>query len=170
MGVLTKVRNAATKAVEKGADIIAEASQLSPEQVRKIDDDRARYLSEMPDMGRESIDILTKRNLEAIAIEVYNAYLPQLNKLYLPISEAKKFEGNDRIAYFKIAKWAKDPDEDNIEKLMNVYQVLSEEDCNIALIYNRTFSECNIYFAFVNNGVEVDASGVDSFKERFIGA
>ena len=57
-----------------------------------------------------------------------------------------------------IAKWAKDPEEDNIEKLMNVYQVLSEEECNIALIYNRKVTECNIYLAVVNNGVEGDIS------------
>lgn len=170
MGILTKVRNTAIKTAEKGADVVAKASQLSPEQVRKIDDDRAKYLSEMPDMGSESIDILTKRNLEAIGIEVYNEYLPQLAKLYLPISETKNFEGNNRIAYFRIAKWAKDPEEDNIEKLMNVYQVLSEEDCNIALIYNRTVTECNIYLAVVNNGTEGDISEVDSFKERLIGA
>ncbi len=170
MGVLTKVRNTTIKAAEKGADIVAQTSQLSPEQVKKIDDDRAKYLSEMPDMGNKSIDILTKRNLEAIGIEIYNAYLPQLAKLYLPISEGKKFEGNNRIAYFQIAKWAKDPEEDNIEKLMNVYQVLSEEECNIALIYNRKVTECNIYLAVVNNGVEGDISEVDSFKERLVGA
>ena len=116
------------------------------------------------------VEELTKRNLGAIGIEVYNAYLPQISELYLPIKERKNFEGNNRISYFEICKWVKDPTEDNIEKLMSVYQVLSEEKCNIALIYNRTIKGCAIYLAVVNNGSESDPSEVKSFKDRILGA
>ncbi len=37
---------------------------------------------------------------------------------------------------------------------MNVYQVLSEEECNIALIYDRQKKEAIFISAVVNNGTE----------------
>ncbi len=170
MGILAAVRNSVVKGTKKAADGVAKTSQLSPEQVRTIDDKRIKYLSEKPSRDDEMVEELTKRNLGAIGIEVYNAYLPQISELYLPIKERKNFEGNNRISYFEICKWVKDPTEDNIEKLMSVYQVLSEEKCNIALIYNRTIKGCAIYLAVVNNGSESDPSEVKSFKDRILGA
>jgi len=124
----------------------------------------------MPSMDDDVAEELTRRNLGAVSIEVFNSYLPQISELYLPIEEAQNFDGNGRIAYFDIAKWAKDPDEDNIEKLMNVYQVLGAEECNIALIYHRTQKECIISIAVVNNGKESDENEVESYKKRLVGA
>ena len=170
MGVLTKVRNGIVKAAEKGADAVSAMSQLSPAQVRAIDDRRQQYLSEMPSMDDEFAEEITKRNIGAISIEINNSYLPQISSVYSPIQESSNFAGNDRIAFFEISKWVKDPDEDNIEKLMNVYQVLSEEECNIALIYNRTQKETKVYLAVVNNGIESDPSEVESYKKRLYGA
>ena len=170
MGVLTKVRNGIVKAAEKGADAVSAMSQLSPAQVRAIDDRRQQYLSEMPSMDDEFAEEITKRNIGAISIEINNSYLPQISSVYSPIQESSNFAGNDRIAFFEISKWVKDPDEDNIEKLMNVYQVLSEEECNIALIYNRTQKETKVYIAVVNNGIESDQSEVESYKKRLYGA
>lgn len=170
MGVLTKVRNGIVKTAEKGADAVSAMSQLSPAQVRAIDDRRQQYLSEMPSMDDELAETITKRNIGAISIEINNSYLPQISSVYTPIQESGNFAGNDRIAFFEINKWVKDPDEDNIEKLMNVYQVLSEEECNIALIYNRTQKETNVYLAVVNNGLESDPSEVESYKRRLYSA
>lgn len=170
MGVVTKIRNRIVSAAETAGDGIAMVSQLSPAQVRSIDDKRAKYLSEKPSMDDEIAEELTNRNLGAISIEVYNSYLPQISELYFPIKENGEFENANRISYFEIAKWAKDPDEDNIEKLMNVYQVLSEELCNIALIYHRTMSGCSISLAVVNNGEDSDPSEIDSYIERITGA
>ena len=174
MGILTKIKNSAqnlvTKAGQKAADKIAAASQLSPEQVRAIDDRRAAYLSEMPSMDNEAAEENTKRNLGAVSIEINNSYLPQISELYLPISEPDAYEGNSRIAYFEVTKWVKNSDENNIEKMMSVYQVLSNENCNIALIYNRKKDSCHIYFAVVNNSSEGDPSEVQSLKNRLIGA
>ncbi len=174
MGILTKIKNGAqnlvTKAGQKAGDIIAAASQLSPEQVRAIDDRRAAYLSEMPSMDNEAAEENTKRNLGAVSIEINNSYLPQISELYLPISEPDAYEGNSRIAYFEVTKWVKNSDENNIEKMMSVYQVLSNENCNIALIYNRKKDSCHIYFAVVNNSSEGDPSEVQSLKNRLIGA
>ena len=170
MGVLTKVRNGIVKATEKSADAVSAMSQLSPAQVRAIDDRRQQYLSEMPSMDDEFAEEITKRNIGAISIEINNSYLPQISSVYSPIQESSNFAGNDRIAFFEISKWVKDPDEDNIEKLMNVYQVLSGEECNIALIYNRTQKETKVYLAVVNNGSESDPSEVEAYKKRLYGA
>lgn len=170
MGVLTKVRNGIVKTAEKGADAVSAMSQLSPAQVRAIDDRRQQYLSEMPSMDDEFAEEITKRNIGAISIEINNSYLPQISSVYSPIQESSNFAGNDRIAFFEISKWVKDPDEDNIEKMMNVYQVLSEEECNIALIYNRTQKESKVYLAVVNNGPESDPSEVESYKKRLYSA
>lgn len=170
MGVLTKVRNGIVKTAEKGADAVSAMSQLSPAQVRAIDDRRQQYLSEMPSMDDEFSEEITKRNIGAISIEINNSYLPQISSVYSPIQESSNFAGNDRIAFFEISKWVKDPDEDNIEKLMNVYQVLSEEECNIALIYNRTQKESKVYLAVVNNGPESDPSEVEAYKKRLYSA
>lgn len=178
MGVLKEIRNKAIKKVSdvikkgagKVADGVAVLSQLSPNQVEEIDNKRIAYLSEMPKMDDEAANNCVIRNLDAIATEVYNAYLPQLSKLYLPIQENNYFEGENRIRYFEIAKWAKDPDENNLEKLMNVYQVLSEEDCNIALIFNRSIDTCTVSLAVVNNGVDGDPNEVKAYRERLMGA
>lgn len=170
MGILTKVRNGIVKAAGKGGDAISAMSQLSPAQVRSIDDRRQKYLSEMPSMDDELAEEITKRNIGAISIEINNSYLPQISNIYTPIQESSNFAGNDRIAYFEISKWVKDPNEDNIEKLMNVYQVLSEEECNIALIYNRKQNETKVYIAVVNNGHESDPSEVEAYKRRLYGA
>lgn len=170
MGVLTRIRNGIGKAAGRSADALSSVSQLSPEQVREIDDRRLRYLSEMPSMDNELAVELTRRNIGAISIEINNAYLPQISKIYAPIQERPNFPGNDLISFFEVSKWVKDPNEDNIEKLMNVYQVLSEEECNIALIYNRTKKDTKIYLAVVNNGRESDPSEVESYKKRLFSA
>lgn len=170
MSVLTKVRNGIIKTAEKGADAVTTLSQLSPSQVRTIDDKREKYLSEMPSLDDAAAEEITKRNIGAISVEVCNSYLPQISKLYLPIQESNNFEGNNRIAYFEITKWVKDPDEDNIEKLMSVYQVLSQEECNIALIYNRTKSRSRIFLAIVNNSSQSDPNEVETYKKRILGA
>lgn len=107
MGVLTKVRNGIVKAAEKGADAVSAMSQLSPAQVRAIDDRRQQYLSEMPSMDDEFAEEITKRNIGAISIEINNSYLPQISSVYSPIQESTNFAGNDRIAFFEISKWVK---------------------------------------------------------------
>ena len=50
-----------------------------------------------------------------------------------------------------ITKWIVDPNEDSLEKLVNVYDVLSDEECNIALIFNRTSASTEVFLAVVNS-------------------
>lgn len=181
MGVLTNIRNTVVDGANKvknqivdgvndvlgmAADGITTLSQLSPSQVEKLAEIRNNYLNEMPDTGETK----SYRNLEAAGIEIFNSFFPKISSIYLPIEEAPYFDADDRITYFQITKWVKDPSEDNIEKLMNIYQVLSEEKCNIALIYHRKLSECCIYLAIVNNSEQFDRNEVKSYKKRLLDA
>ncbi len=47
---------------------------------------------------------------------------------------------------------------ENIDKLINVYQVLADEDCAIALIYTRYPDKCAISLAVVNNSPTGDTA------------
>lgn len=40
--------------------------------------------------------------------------------------------------------------ENSIEKLINVYEVLFNEECNIALVFNRTRQRTKVYLAVGN--------------------
>ena len=75
---------------------------------------------------------------------------------------------NNRIRYFEITKWVSDPTEDNVDKLTNMYQVLSEEDCNIALIYHRDKKRCKAYFAVVNNDYKDTPSIANAMEDRLV--
>lgn len=170
MGIVTNIRNKVKRGFEEtaasGADMVTKLATLSPKQVTENEQRRQAYLSEMPSEDDELAEEFVKRIFGALDIEITNSYLPQISSVYAPIQEETSFSGNNRISYFKISKWVKDPDEDNIEKLMNVYQVLSEEECNIALIYDRKQTSTEVYLAVVNNGAEKDPSEVESYINR----
>lgn len=174
MGIITTIRNNIKNKVVMGAENVSNKlstlSQLSPLQVDEVNKKRKQYLSQMPSMDDEKAKELIQRNLGAIGIEVHNAYLSEISSLYLPIEEKKKFDAKNRIAYFEITRWVKDPNEDNIEKLMNVYQVLSGEECNIALIYDRKVDGSRIYLAVVNNGTDGDSNEVVAYIKRLFSA
>lgn len=166
MGVKSIVRRIG----EKTGDKVAQLSKLSPAQIVDVQAKREEYLLEMPKADDEVARALTEKMMAAASIEVFNAFLPQIKELYLPmIEEAEYDEAFDvdfNIRYFNITKWVTDKKENNLEKLVNVYAVLSNEDCNIALIFNRTQTKTNVYLAVVNlrNGNnKVDA---DLYRDR----
>ena len=70
------------------------------------------------------------------------------------------------IRYFNITKWVTDKRENSIEKLINVYKVLSDEDCNIALVFHRRMEKTEVYLAVVNTGNASDNVTVDNFRIR----
>lgn len=155
----------AGKVANKGGNIVAKASGLSSAQLEKIEEKRNAYLMEKPETDPESIE----RLLGSYAIEAYEAYLPQLSELYKPmfIGEADDERSLDnRIRYFEVTKWVTDPTEDNLDKLTNMYHVLSEENCNIALIFNRRVSGTTVYFAVVNNSEKDTPHIADMFGKR----
>ncbi len=167
MSILTKIKSAAVKAAKKAADGVAYASQLSPKQIDDIDRKRNAYLSEMPSMDDEHAEEIIKRSMGAIGIEVFQAYLPQIQELYLPYYDNKeKFSTYDRIRYFDVTKWVIDKEESSTDKLMNVYQVLSGAECNIALIFHKTVDKCAVIMAVSNTSDENDGAVANSFYDR----
>ena len=169
MAILATIKSGAgkvgSKIANKGGNIVAKASGLSSAQLEKIEEKRNAYLTEKPETDPESIG----RLLGSYAIEAYEAYLPQLSELYRPmfIGEADDERSLDnRIRYFEVTKWVTDPTEDNLDKLTNMYHVLSEENCNIALIFNRRVSGTTAYFAVVNNSEKDTPHIADMFGKR----
>lgn len=169
MAILATIKSGAGKiagkVTNKGGNIVAKASGLSSAQLEKIEEKRNAYLMEKPETDPESIE----RLLGSYAIEAYEAYLPQLSELYKPmfIGEADDERSLDnRIRYFEVTKWVTDPTEDNLDKLTNMYHVLSEENCNIALIFNRRVSGTTVYFAVVNNSEKDTPHIADMFGKR----
>lgn len=167
--IKNKVSNGLMTAADKGANLVTKASGLSSSQLQNIEERRRRFMNEKPETSPEGI----KRLLGSYAIEAFEAYLPQITQLYEPIPIEV---GNDerslinRIRYFEITKWVKDPSEDSIEKLINVYQVISREDCNMALIYDRKKEGCKVYLAIVNNNPEDKPQIANALEERIASA
>lgn len=169
MAILTTIKGKTTAGIVKiadaGANIVAKASSLSSEQLRNIEERRHRFMSEKPDTDPEGI----KRLLGSYAIEAYEAYLPQISRLYEPLrleimDDSKILE--NRIRYFEITKWVSDPTEDSLKKLISVYQVVSRENCNIALIYDRKKDGCSVYFAIINTDSDDKPQKVGVLEKR----
>lgn len=173
MAILSTIKNKATARLmtvaDKSANLVAKASGLSSGQLQDIEERRQRFMSEKPETSPEGI----KRLLGSYAIEAFEAYLPQIASLYEPIPlGAVDNERSliNRIRYFEITKWVTDPSENSLEKLINVYQVVSRDDCNIALIYNRKKAGCQVFLAIVSNAPEDKPQIVNVLEERIISA
>lgn len=171
MGITTLIKRGA----QKGEDKIAKLSSLSPEQLENVQKKREEYLLQKPDPNDvESIE-LTERLLASASIEIFNAYLPQTSKIYSPIqNKDTEYEGNFKIdtniRYAKITKWVISKEEYSLEKLINVYEVLSNEDCNIGLVYHRNHSETEVYISVSNLKNSDNKSDVNSYMKRLINA
>lgn len=163
MGV---VKNLMVKAGEKAADKITKLSALSPEQVKEIQAKRDAYLDEMPALDDETAQAMTEKLLAASSVEIYNAYLPQIKELYLPIMQEVTNNRINNIRYLNITKWVTDKKENSIEKLVNVYNVLSDEECNIALVFNRTCDTTNVYLAVSNTIKQTNNVRVNDLIQR----
>lgn len=161
MGVLSNI-----------GDGITALSSLSQTQLREMEEKRRSYLCEIPDMNGEESQNNIQKHLGAIGVEVYQAYLDQLKELYLPIDAiTESFDAENRIRFLDITKWVTDSEEQSIDKLVNVYHVLSDEKCNIALIYHRTKHDCKITLGIVNTDEDAsDPSIADKYYQRVKGA
>lgn len=163
---------------EKAADKVARASSLSQEQLQSVLAQSETYLSQKPDPGDGVAQALTMRLLEAAGVDIYKAYLPQIKELYLPVSKDIAFAGESKgkfntdynIRCFNITKWVVDKKENSLEKLVNIYEALSNENCNISLIFHRTCSKTNVYLAVTNLKNANDNTDVKNFSERLVGA
>lgn len=162
------VKGSIAKVGGKVADGVSKLSSLSPEQLEKVQGQRDEYLSQMPNPNDSTAEELTKRLLAASSVEIYKAYLAQLKELYVPIEReveyGASFDMARNIRFFNITKWVVDKSENSLEKLVNVYQVLSNEECNISLVFHRTCEATNVYLA-VTNTLNAD-NNVDSENYR----
>lgn len=176
MGILSNtqeyIENKIVSMAKKTGDNIATVSALSPQQVKQMNERRNRYMNAQPKMDSPESEAFLQKQLGAIGIEVYQAYLKQLDKIYYPIDNVlENFDTDNRIRYFDITRWVTDSEERDLDKLINVYHVLSEENCNIALIYNRTSTTCNVTLGVVNTDLHAaDPAIADKYYSRMLGA
>ncbi len=168
------IKNVVKKIGGKAGDKVAQLSSLSPAQVENVQLLREKYLLEMPDPNDPTAREQTERLMAASSVEIFNAYLPQIKDLYLPIDNeaeyGKEFDDAHNIRYINITKWVTDKKENNLEKLVNVYAVLSNEDCNIALVFDRKQNKTNVYLAVVNNKNSTSNTDADNYKDQIIEA
>lgn len=169
------IKNWMAKAYGKAGDKVAKLAALSPEQLKEVQKLREKYLSEIPDPNDSAAEEMTARLLAANGVEIYNAYLPQLQQLYVPVQRKAEYDGREfnvshNIRYFKITKWVTDKKENSLEKLVNVYQVLSNEECNIALIFHRSCTKTDVYLAVVDTENSENNINIDNYKARLIDA
>lgn len=164
------IKNAIMRAADKAGNAVAAVSVLSSSQLDEVDKKRTAYLSEKPNPADEQAVELTNRLLATAAVELHNAYLPQLRNVYAPIAPSIEyptgFNADNNIRFMNITKWIVDPNEDSLEKLVNVYDVLSDEECNIALIFNRTSESTEVFLAVVNSDNARDNIDADKFSRR----
>lgn len=164
------VKNWVVKAGKKAADGVATLSQLSPGQLSQIQAQKDRYMSEKPDPSDPQAVELTARLLAENGVEIFNSYLSQIRQLYMPLDPSaeygRQFEPDYNIRYFNITKWVTDKEENSLEKLVNVYAVLSNEDCNIALVFNRMKEKTNVYLAVINILNRGDNYEIESLSKR----
>lgn len=168
------VKNMVKKVGDKAANKVAKLATLSSNQVEEVQLQREEYLLEKPDPSDELAIDTTWRMMAASSVEIYNAYLPQIKELYLPVLKTDEydevFSPEHNIRYFNITKWVTDKKENNLEKLVNVYAVLSNEECNIALVFNRTQKGTNVYLAVVNTSNADNNVNTNFYKNRLIEA
>ena len=168
------IKNVVAKIGNSAGNKVAKLSALSSGQVEEVQLKREEYLLEKPNPNDELAIDTTWRMMAASSVEIFNAYLPQIKELYLPVQETaeypEKFNPDHNIRYFNITKWVQDKKENSLEKLVNVYAVLSNENCNIALVFNRTQKGTNVYLAVVNTDNADNNVNTNSYKNRLIEA
>lgn len=166
MGIGSIVARAGARA----GDAIAKASVLSPGQVEQVEKKRQAYLTAMPDPSDPAAVELTSRLIASCGVEVHNAYLPAIDEAYAPVSSdseyPKGFDAVHNIRYLKITKWVVNPEENSLEKLINVYDVLSDENCSIALVFDRSPKGTDVYLAVVDNENSRSNRNVNNYRQR----
>ncbi|BAQ24701.1 helicase HerA domain-containing protein [Streptococcus troglodytae] len=164
------IKNVIRKVAGKGADTVAKLSALSPEQLEQVQAKREEFLSDFPNMTGAETEELTNRLLAANAVEIYNAYLSQIEDLYIPVEKeteyGEDFRSSNNIRYINITKWVIDKKENSLEKLVNVYEVLSNDACNISLVFHRKVIKTDVYLAITNIDNADNNVDIESYRRR----
>ncbi|MCM1540346.1 MAG: ATP-binding protein [Blautia sp.] len=153
--------------LQKGDELLVENAVITDEQAEKLEQARKQYLQDMTEDERR-----TETIMNSYAMKIYQAYLPELSRKYAPmipkaeIKQKREFKTENRVRYFDITKWVTDAKEKNMDKLVNVYQALANQDCNIALIYRRTVMGSKVTIAISNVGESDAPDMADKYAER----
>ena len=162
MGVIKDFLKNTAEKVKNG---VVKEAVLSGKQLKDIQNKREKYLSEMPDPNDTTAKELTERLLAANGIEIYNEYLSRLKELYVPV-ERDEFNRKSCVRFFNVTKWVVDKSENSIDKLVNVYQVLAGEECNVSLIFHRTVKDTQVYMGVTNTKDTGDNIKVKEYNSR----
>ena len=174
--IKNKVAGAVGKVAGVAGDAVSNVSVLSPKQLEEVANKKSEYFTELisRDMGNEAANALSNRIIGNISVEIYNAYLSQISEVYVPIDSKVEYGGefnsNFNIRYINITKWVTDKNENSLEKLVNVYEVLSNENCNIALIFNRKMDKTEVYIGVVNRDNDKANNKVETYADRIADA
>ena len=174
MGIKKLIANIGNSINDKVGNATNKVAALSSTQLKEVQDRKDEYLTELfnRDPSSEIATEITARLLATVSTEIYNAYLPQIKELYKPVDATveycKEFDSNHNIRYVNITKWVTDKKENSLEKLVNVYETLSKEKCNISLIFNRKKNETQVYLAVVDLDNGDDNEDVNRYKKRII--
>lgn len=148
------IKKIMARAADAAGNVVAKASSLSSAQCEALERQREQYLTEMPAMDNAVATELTSRLIAAAGVEIFDAYLPQISEMYVPVdSEAEygsAFKPEQNARFFNITKWVVDATENSLEKLVNVYGALAGEPCNIALVFHRCMSDVQTYLAIAS--------------------
>ena len=166
------IKNKLKSALEGSSNMVSKAAVLSPKDAEILAERRDNYYKELDEKTGAEVLKRVDTYLGEAAVEIHQAYLSRLKDLYVPIDLIPdEYNSDFRIRSIDITKWVVDPEEKNLDKLINVYETLDKENCNIALIYHRGISTCKVTLAVVNNDdTQVDPTVADSFMERLSGA
>lgn len=135
--------------VLRNANDLVDETCLDMERINVVNSLKENYLSNA--IADSNAALFEQRALGTIGVEIYKSYLPVISQRYSPIDNCKDdYYINNGIAYFTINKWVQDSEEKSLDKLINVYQTLSDEACNIALIYDRDHEKCTVTLAVVS--------------------
>lgn len=158
MNNLVKTNDLKMESIEKLS------KRLEYGKAKKILDERNKYFKDAIETDKE------KLVLGEIGIRVYKAYLPVISERYEPIRNClDEYKEELGMAYFDVTKWVHDSEEKGIDKLVNVYQTLSDQDCSIALIYDRDHKNTKVTLAVANNNA-VERSETIKLVDRISGA
>jgi len=155
---------------DKAANKISDLSVLSSDQIEQINNNREEYLSKIPVPSDTNEVEISNRLLAASSVEIFDLYLSQIQELYRPVDNMVElggsFDSAHNIRYINITKWVTDKNENSLEKLVNVYDVLSKETCNIALVFNRQTDKTKVYLATVNTANAHDNTNSENLQDE----
>ncbi len=165
------IKDRIVRVADKAGNAVAKVSSLSSDQLKMVAEKQEEYLSQMPSAMDPAAEEYTARLLASCGVEIHGAYLPQIDQLYVPIEptveyDGRPFDAQHNMRFLGIKKWVVDPAENSLEKLVNVYDVLSDENCNIALVFNRTKKCTNVFIAVSDVGNSDNNVDADCFAKR----